>query len=90
MTAQARFDLKLEPDDKELLARAAAVMATTMAGFVRTVAKERAIEILDQESRVNLSPRDLERFASALDGAFTPNPALKRALKRSNKTVRRA
>jgi hypothetical protein len=37
MTAAARFDLKLDADDKDLLARAASLMGTTMAGFVRKI-----------------------------------------------------
>ena len=39
MTEVARFDLKLDAVDKDLLARAASLMGTTMAGFVRTAAK---------------------------------------------------
>ena len=41
MTATARFDLKLDADDKDLLSRAASLMGTTMAGFVRSEPRKR-------------------------------------------------
>ena len=42
MAAPARFDLKLDKEDKELFSEAAALMGTSMAGFVRAAAKEKA------------------------------------------------
>lgn len=76
MTAIARFDLKLDAADKDVLARAAALMGTTMAGFVRMAAKEKALALIDSESRITLSQRDFAAFTAALDQAFTPNAAL--------------
>ena len=35
MTATARFDLKIDASDKDMLSRAASLMGTPMAGFVR-------------------------------------------------------
>jgi uncharacterized protein (DUF1778 family) len=81
MATAARFDLKLDADDKDLLARAASLMGTTMAGFVRSAAKEKAQNLLEQESRVLLSKRDFAAFNAAISGAFAPNPALQKALK---------
>jgi uncharacterized protein (DUF1778 family) len=52
MTASARFDLKLDAMDKDLLSRAASLMGTTMAGFVRSAAKEKARSLVDQEARI--------------------------------------
>ena len=34
MTTAARFDLKMDADEKALVAKAAALLGTTMAGFV--------------------------------------------------------
>ena len=48
MTVVARFDLKLDAEDKDLLSRAASLMGTTMAGFVRSAAKEKAQTLLEQ------------------------------------------
>ena len=90
MTATVRFDLKMDADEKKAVARAAALMGTTMAGFVRAAAKEKALALLDRESRVTLSKRDFAAFARALDRAFTPNRALKGALAEAKAKVRRA
>jgi uncharacterized protein (DUF1778 family) len=88
MTAAARFDLKLDADDKDLLLRAASLMGTTMAGFVRSAAKEKAQTLLEQEARVALSKRDFAAFNTAISGAFTPNAALQGALKAASKVKR--
>lgn len=80
MTTSARFDLKLDADDKDLLSRAASLMGTTMAGFVRSAAKERAQALLEQETRLTLSNRDFMAFNQAIAGAFTPNAAMQKAL----------
>lgn len=90
MAARARFDLKMDADDKEVVSRAAALMGTTMAGFVRVAAKEKALALLERESRVSLSKRDFAVFTRALNGAFAPNRALKGALAEARAKVRRA
>jgi uncharacterized protein (DUF1778 family) len=76
VSTAARFDLKLDAAEKDLLAKAATLMGTTMAGFVRSAAKEKAQTMLEQESRVTLSKRDFLAFNTAINGAFAPNAAL--------------
>ncbi len=88
MPVAARFDLKLEADDKDLLSRAASLMGTSMAGFVRSAAKEKAQALLDQESRVMLSKRDFLAFHAAISGAFAPNTALQEAISAASKVKR--
>lgn len=88
MTIAARFDLKLDAEDKDLLARAASLMGTTMAGFVRSAAKEKAHTLLEQESRVALSKRDFLAFNAAINGAFAPNAALQGAINAAAKVKR--
>ncbi len=83
MTIAARFDLKMDADEKNLIARAAALMGTTMSGFVRAAAKEKALTLLERETRVTLSKRDFDSLLHALDRPFAPNKALKRALNES-------
>jgi uncharacterized protein (DUF1778 family) len=90
MTSAARFDLKMDADEKAIVAKAAALMGTTMAGFVRVAAKEKAQVLLEREVRVTLSERDFSAFARALNSAFAPNPALKQALTQARRKVRRA
>ena len=87
-TTTARFDLKLDADEKDLLARAATLMGTSMAGFVRSAAKEKAQTMLEQESRVTLSTRDFLAFNTAINGAFAPTAALAGALKATAKVKR--
>jgi uncharacterized protein (DUF1778 family) len=89
MTAVARFDLKLNQEDKDILAQAAALMGTSMAGFVRAAAKEKAQVLLEHESRITLLPEDFRAFVASLDAAFTPNSALKDALESAQRDVRR-
>ncbi len=80
MTATARFDLTMDAEEKEMVARAATLLGTTMASFVRTAAKEKARNLLDNEARITLSNRDFQAFTAALNDAFTPNPAMENAL----------
>ena len=42
MQTTARFDLKIDAQEKDVIAKAAALMGTTMAAFVRVAAKEKA------------------------------------------------
>jgi uncharacterized protein (DUF1778 family) len=88
MTSVARFDLKLDAEDKELLSRAASLMGTSMAGFVRSAAKEKAQSLLEQEARIALTQRDFLAFNLAINGAFSPNPALQAALAAAAKVKR--
>ena len=89
MSTVARFDLKMDVDEKDLLPRAAALAGTTMAAFVRAAANEKAHELLDRESRITMSAQDFQAFTKALDEAFTPNVALQKAMSAARK-VRRA
>ena len=89
MTSIARFDLKLDPQDKDLLSRAATLMGTTMAGFVRSAAKEKARELLERESRITMTVQDFDAFTQALNGAFQPNAALQKAMSAA-RTIQRA
>lgn len=87
--ASARFDLKMDAAEKDLVSRAAALMGTTMAGFVRAAAKEKAATLLERETRVTMSKQDFAALMKALDAPFKPNAPLKRALAAAGK-IRRA
>ncbi|WCE93911.1 type II toxin-antitoxin system TacA family antitoxin [Acidithiobacillus ferriphilus] len=88
MSAVARFDLKMDAEEKEVVSRAGALVGTTMVAFVRTAAKEKARTLLDRESRITMSDRDFQAFTMALDGAFTPNAALQNAIDFARKARR--
>lgn len=81
MTAAiARLDLTLDTADKDIVARGAALMGTTMAAFVRAAAKEKAQQLIDREMRIEMSAHDFDAFAAALNQPWQPNAALQRAL----------
>jgi uncharacterized protein (DUF1778 family) len=88
--SSARFDLKLEPEDKELLVSGAALMGSSIAGFVRMAVREKALSLLEREARLNVSSADFRAFTRALDGAFQPNVALRGALEEVSRRVRRS
>lgn len=88
MPTVARFDLKMDIEEKDVVSRAAALVGTTMAAFVRTAAKEKARELLDRESRITMSAHDFQVFTMALNGEFTPNVALQNALSVARKVKR--
>jgi uncharacterized protein (DUF1778 family) len=88
MSAVARLDLKMDADEKDVVSRAAALMGTTMAAFVRAAAKEKARELLDREARMTMTRRDFDAFAAALNGKFEPSPTLKSAMSSARKVKR--
>lgn len=90
MANPARFDLKLDKREKALFARAAELMGTTMAGFVRAAAKEKASTLIEQQARVTLSEQEARQLLDALDAPFEPNPALQKALDAADRNIKRA
>ena len=88
MRAVARLDLKIEADEKDVISRAASLMGTTMAAFVRGAAKEKARDLLDREARITMTERDFQTFTAALQQAFKPNAALKGAMSAARRLKR--
>jgi uncharacterized protein (DUF1778 family) len=70
----------MDVEGKDAVSRAAALMGTTMAAFVRTAAREKAREVLDRESRITMTAQDFNAFTTALNETFTPNAALQNAM----------
>jgi len=81
MSATARFDLKMDVEEKEIFSRAAAIMGTTTAAFIRIAAKEKAQELLDRDAQVTMTARDFSTFIRAFNGSFVPNAVLEKAIK---------
>jgi len=76
----ARFDLSIAAEEKAVVAQAATLLGTTMAGFIRLAAKEKAREVIERETQVSMSVRDFQDFVAALESPPPANAALKRAL----------
>jgi len=60
-----------------------------MAGFVRAAAKEKAVALVERETRVFMSTHDFTALMQAPDVPFKTNAPLKRALAAAGK-IRRA
>ena len=86
--ATTRFDLKMDTSEKDIVSRAAALMGTTMAGFVRSAAKEKAQELLARDATLRMSAHDFDQFSQAIQSAFNPNAALQGVLKTAAKVQR--
>ena len=72
MASIARFDLKLDKDDKDLFAQAATLAGTSMAGFVRSAAKEKAQAIIDRESPADSVPAGFSRLERSARRSIRP------------------
>lgn len=75
-----RLDLRLESQDKERIAKAAALRGMSLSVFVRDVVLREADNALAAASLVTLSEAESRRFLSALDEPFQPNDPLQRAM----------
>lgn len=80
-TADDRIDLRVNSDDKALIAKAAAIELTDVKGFIlRTVLPE-ARAVIEKSERIKLSARDTDFVLDLLENPPEPTPALIRALK---------
>ena len=84
MTTKAdRLEMRLTPELKKLLERAAAISGQALASFIRAVLSERAQEIVDRRTTTVLTRRDFNRLLKILDNdeAPAPAPALRAAVR---------
>jgi len=90
MTNAARIVLEMDVEERDAIARAAALAEMTIADFMRFAAREKARALLECGLRITLPREDFAGFTEALDSAFRPNPALENALGQVRRRVRRA
>jgi uncharacterized protein (DUF1778 family) len=88
MPADARLDLKLDQSEKDAVSRAAAIVGTTVAAFVRGAVKEKASLVIEREHRVTMSDIDFAAFAQAINRPFKPNTAMGKAIAAASKVKR--
>lgn len=88
-TRTDRLDLRLTPDQKDLLRRAAALSGQPVTGFAVSALVERAQDMIDRFQRTVLSRRDGERFLDILASDTVRAPALKVALRRMSESRRK-
>jgi len=77
-----RLEMRISPEQKEILERAAAATGQPLTGFALSHLLERAREIEERQRTTVLSRRDRERFLSILESRAAPVPALKAAARR--------
>jgi uncharacterized protein (DUF1778 family) len=82
MTATARLDLRLSPNDRKRIDRAASLAGLPLAAFVRTAVLREADRTVAAESVATLAPAESKRFLETLGKPFMPDAALRRALTR--------
>lgn len=80
MTALARLDLRLNPDDKARINRAADRRGVPVSVFVRDAVLRAADDVMASEKPVTLSPGETRRLLDALDKPFRPSTRLQQAM----------
>jgi uncharacterized protein (DUF1778 family) len=86
-TAAERMDLRIDPEKKDLLRRAAALVGGTMSDFVVRSSLESAEQVLKNHSSITLQNRSFDSFITACENSPEPNQALKAALAVTRESV---
>jgi uncharacterized protein (DUF1778 family) len=81
-TRDDRIDLRISPDLKALLSRAASYCGMSLSGFLVSIAADRAKEVVAEHETLTLTPREWDAFLMALDDADRPRPRLEAAARR--------
>lgn len=90
MAATARLEVRVRPDSKARLERAASLSNVPLSDFVRSAAEDRAERILaDHESTTRVSAEFFDDLLAALDAPAVANPNLARAARRAAALVTR-
>ncbi|MDP2172053.1 MAG: DUF1778 domain-containing protein [Rhodocyclaceae bacterium] len=76
-TESARINLRTSPEAKALIERAAALMGTTVSGFMLQNAYEAARRVVADNDTIMLSQRDFEAFIAACENPSEPTQALR-------------
>ena len=74
-----RMNLRVKPDQKARLLRAASLRNTDLTDFVLRLALREADAVIDEAERVELSSRDYSRVMDLLENPPAPNDRLKAA-----------
>lgn len=75
-TESARINLRVSPSAKALIERAAAIMGSTVSGFMLQNIYETAARVVAQHDSITLSDRDRDAFLDALANPAEPTQAL--------------
>jgi uncharacterized protein (DUF1778 family) len=88
MAATARLEVRVRPDSKARLERAAALAQVPLSDFVRSAAEDRAEQVLrEHDTQTSVPAEFFDDLLSALDSPVQPNKALSRAAVRARDLV---
>lgn len=79
-TTTARLDLRLGANDKDRIAKAAALRGMAVSAFVRDAVLREADTAIAANAAVTLSELETQRFLAALDAPLRPNARLQQAM----------
>ena len=74
-----RVELRVKPDEKTILARAAALQHMDLTGFILSKLLPEARAVIERAERLALSGRDSLKVLDLLENPPKPNARLKRA-----------
>lgn len=80
-SSKSRLEARVSPEIKELSQRAADLEGLTLTDFVSVSVKEKALQVIEQHQKLQLSIEDSIAFVDALLNPPEPNEALKAAAK---------
>jgi uncharacterized protein (DUF1778 family) len=83
----ARLNIRIRPDIKDRIEKAASISGKTMTDFAVSALSETADEILDHYHVTELSNRDRDIFLNILDQKSKPNDLLVRAAKTHKRLI---
>lgn len=77
------LNLRIKPEERGLIDRAAALAGKTRTDFVLDAARHAAVETLTDRTMFNFDAEAFASFAAALDAPPLPNDELKRTMQTS-------
>lgn len=78
-----RINLRVDPETKDLLKRAAAVENRTVTSFILNAARLRAETVLEPTDRLTLTNEEFRRFLDEVESSPDVSEALRRAAHKS-------
>lgn len=87
-SSNARLDLRLDPDIKQLASRASALCGSrSLSEFVIQAVREKALRVMEETETLKLSNQAFDAFWQACEAAPAPNTALQAAQRRRRQRI---
>jgi uncharacterized protein (DUF1778 family) len=79
---EKRVEIRIRPQDKKLLEKAASVIGLSLSAFMISNALKAAQEGISAQSRISLNAEEWNHFMKVMENPPLPNKALKTAARR--------